>query len=265
MPTPSQSSLRIVLALVLAVLAVALMPAGAAIASTPGDAPDAGTALSENDPPPVELDADADTVPDAIDNCAGTANPGQADADGDGQGDACDADDDNDGVDDGDDAFPTDPTRSAAPVTPTPTPTDTSSQSDQGAQVDSGGGSSDPAGDRSAPAITLPGSRARLKRALRRGVGVRTAIDEPSTVRVELRLPGAVAKRLRLSRGASVVVGRATATLAAGATATVVVKLSPRARRALRRLRGVQVGVLVTATDAAGNAALAARWLSLRR
>ena len=37
------------------------------------------------------LDADGDGVPDAIDNCPSTANPGQSDTDHDGAGDACDA------------------------------------------------------------------------------------------------------------------------------------------------------------------------------
>jgi len=36
-------------------------------------------------------DADGDGVPDDVDNCPVTANPGQADADGDGIGDACDS------------------------------------------------------------------------------------------------------------------------------------------------------------------------------
>ncbi len=36
------------------------------------------------------VDADTDTVPDALDNCPNTANTGQADTDNDGEGDACD-------------------------------------------------------------------------------------------------------------------------------------------------------------------------------
>ena len=49
-------------------------------------------------------DGDGDAVPDSIDNCPSTPNPGQGDADGDGGGDACDLvcenglDDDGDGL-----------------------------------------------------------------------------------------------------------------------------------------------------------------------
>jgi Thrombospondin type 3 repeat len=39
----------------------------------------------------VRLEQDGDGVPDATDNCPGTANADQADGDGDGTGDACDS------------------------------------------------------------------------------------------------------------------------------------------------------------------------------
>jgi hypothetical protein len=53
---------------------------------------------------PQQQDVDVDTWGDVCDNCPGTFNPGQEDFDGDGTGDACDNDADDDGIptDDGD-------------------------------------------------------------------------------------------------------------------------------------------------------------------
>ena len=50
---------------------------------------------SESAPPP---DRDGDEIPDDVDNCPDTPNPGQANADGDTFGDACEPDFDDDGV-----------------------------------------------------------------------------------------------------------------------------------------------------------------------
>jgi hypothetical protein len=66
-----------------------------------------------NDLPSGPVDADGDGVVDGSDNCPNHANADQADLDGDGSGDACDEDVDGDGVDNGDDAFPRDPSESS--------------------------------------------------------------------------------------------------------------------------------------------------------
>ena len=47
---------------------------------------------------PASADADADGIPDVLDNCPSIANANQWNADNDGGGNACDTDDDNDGI-----------------------------------------------------------------------------------------------------------------------------------------------------------------------
>ena len=54
-----------------------------------------------------QADTDGDGVGDVCDNCKDVINSNQVDTDGDGIGNACDDDDDNDGVNDSQDAFPT--------------------------------------------------------------------------------------------------------------------------------------------------------------
>jgi hypothetical protein len=52
---------------------------------------------SSNEPTLLELDADGDYIPDALDNCPNVQNPDQADSDGDGNGDPCTVYQDTDG------------------------------------------------------------------------------------------------------------------------------------------------------------------------
>jgi hypothetical protein len=64
---------------------------------------------ASNDRSLIQLDADGDYIPDALDNCPSVQNPDQADGDGDGNGDACPVllDTDGDGVADQQDNCPT--------------------------------------------------------------------------------------------------------------------------------------------------------------
>jgi hypothetical protein len=64
--------------------------------------------LNSDEPTLLDLDADGDYIPDAMDNCPGAQNPDQADSDGDGAGDACPIyeDFDGDGVADKEDNCP---------------------------------------------------------------------------------------------------------------------------------------------------------------
>ena len=57
----------------------------------------AGAPDVANEPTLLELDADGDYIPDALDNCPNAQNPDQADADGDGNGDSCMVYQDSDG------------------------------------------------------------------------------------------------------------------------------------------------------------------------
>ncbi|MFH1053934.1 MAG: thrombospondin type 3 repeat-containing protein [Candidatus Woesearchaeota archaeon] len=54
--------------------------------------------VTANFNPTYDPDSDNDGIPDSIDNCVDTPNPGQEDFDNDGLGDACDSDADGDGV-----------------------------------------------------------------------------------------------------------------------------------------------------------------------
>lgn len=119
--------------------------------------------------------------------------------------------------------------------------------------------------DASPPRIGLKVLRARLARALATGVRLRVSCSERCRLSARLQVPGRAARRLHLSRGSAVTVGRARVTLPARAERTLAVRLSRRARHALERRRGIDLRLLVTATDAAGSTRRRSASVRLRR
>ncbi|HEX8205347.1 MAG TPA: hypothetical protein VF587_04745 [Solirubrobacteraceae bacterium] len=106
----------------------------------------------------------------------------------------------------------------------------------------------------------VPGARA-----ARSGLPLSFTCSEACTLTVRVRLAGAAAKRLRLSRGRAVTVAKASATGAAGQAKTVRLRLTRRAARRLKRARRATLSVILTAVDAAGNQTVVRRTVTLRR
>jgi Bacterial Ig domain len=132
-----------------------------------------------------------------------------------------------------------------------------------------GGGTAPPpvvTPDVTPPALFLRPPSTALRRALRRGLVVTLRASEPARAEIRLRISKRDARRLGINRKAKkpVVVGRLTRTLSTGET-KLVVKLTRKARRKLARVRSVKLTLIVTITDAAGNARRATRVLTLRR
>jgi len=76
-------------------------------------------------------------------------------------------------------------------------------------------------------------------------------------IKAELELSRAIARSLGLRMPGSrnmVVIGRGAGVLHVSGRASITVKLTAKARRALRRLRQGRLTLRITATDAAGNA-----------
>ena len=202
----------------------------------PGSSDD-GLAIDDVSVSAIAPDADADTVPDAADNCRSVANPGQVNTDGaaDG-GDACDGDDDNDGVPDAEDPFPLDP---ALPV-----------KSAGGTPGASGEPGPEPVRD-AAPTLSGP-ARARAKVSRRRAFKVpRTTVGcglGTAPCLIKVRATGRLAARKRAVR----VAGRSFST-GANTRSGINLKLTRKAYRYLKRARRLKVKVTTTVTRGAAT------------
>ncbi len=132
---------------------------------------------------------------------------------------------------------------------------------------DGAGGTGGPAGASFTASLSGASIQA-LRRAIQRGVGVRCHVDRKATCVLELVVTGRDAKRLKLARGkrarkpVRIARGRASAT--APGSQAVTLKLTPKARKALRRARRIVVVVQGTATDGQGGTAVLKRAVMLR-
>jgi hypothetical protein len=123
-----------------------------------------------------------------------------------------------------------------------------------------------PATDTTAPDLALDRPGRRLRRMIRNGMRLTLDSSEAGSLSVTLSVDRATARRLELKRNPRrrVVVGRLQTAAAAGRT-ELTVKLTRKARRAMRREAAVRVRVKVVMTDAAGNDSTDTATVTLRR
>jgi hypothetical protein len=190
-------------------------------------------------------DRDIDGVVNASDNCQNTANADQADQDKDGKGDACDEDRDGDGVPNSNDACPT-----VAAATANGCPAQPAQESQQQPQPPQS--QPQPQADTTPPLVGLKVARQRLAALIARGFAHSVTCDEPCRVTEQLTIGG-------------VVVGRKTVILTNGGTAVVRIKLTAKAKKALRKAKVVKMKLKLIATDAKGNNRTKTKSITVRR
>ncbi|MEA2324725.1 MAG: serine protease [Solirubrobacteraceae bacterium] len=150
-------------------------------------------------------------------------------------------------------APPGTPVATPAPAAPAPTPGPAQTPFAPAARV--------AVVDRIAPRLTITfSSRVALRTALAGRLRVRATTSERGAIRLTLRVDARTARRLRIAT----TIGSGTATLTRAGTASVTVRLTSTAKRALKRSRNVKVTLAGTATDLAGNRSAASGRLTLR-
>ncbi|HEV2752576.1 MAG TPA: hypothetical protein VGV36_01935, partial [Solirubrobacteraceae bacterium] len=117
-------------------------------------------------------------------------------------------------------------------------------------------------GDMAAPRVrALPLAGQRLATVLRRGLAFRVGCSEACRVEGRVALGAKTAARLHLGR----VVARRSVSFSGPGSRKLVMSLSARARKALRRARTVRGRVAFTVTDLAENATVVRKTVRLRR
>jgi hypothetical protein len=146
-----------------------------------------------------------------------------------------------------------------------------------------------PPPDTAAPAVSLAFKKLKLAALLKKGLAVTVSCSESCNIaavltqaakrkrgKVSMRsaggaparkaaAPGTRPARPRAAKAKAQVIGRGTGKLAAAGKAKVVVKLTAKARKALKRARKLNATLTVTARDAAGNQGSAAKKVTAKR
>ena len=107
--------------------------------------------------------------------------------------------------------------------------------------------------DTQAPSLTATIGKGRLGDVLKKGLPAGGTCSEACTVKAQLMIDAKTAKKLKLGKKA-VAIGAGSGAAPNGGKFTVPVKLTAKAKKALKRAKSVKATLIVTGTDAAGNA-----------
>ncbi|MEA2228756.1 MAG: large repetitive protein [Solirubrobacteraceae bacterium] len=153
------------------------------------------------------------------------------------------------------------PAPPSAPVTATPAPTPPAATPARAQTPLASPAARAAVLDRIAPRLTISFSaRVPVRTALAGRLRVRATTSERGAIRITLRIDPRTARRLRIAT----TIASGTATLTRAGTASVTIRLSTKAKRALKRSRDVKVTLTGTATDLAGNRSAASGRMTLR-
>jgi hypothetical protein len=106
-------------------------------------------------------------------------------------------------------------------------------------------------------------AKTRLAALLSKGLPVTVSCSAPCTFSVSLTIDSKTAKALHLSK--VVALGTASASLTTAGKQTVVVKLTKKAKKALKKAKAVAISVKATGKDNAGNSSTLTRKVTVKR
>jgi hypothetical protein len=111
-----------------------------------------------------------------------------------------------------------------------------------------------PPKDGVAPVLTATLGKVKLGDVLKKGLPATVSCSEACSVRAQLQVDAKTAKKLKLGKVATVI-GAGNASAPGAGKLTVPVKLTAKAKKALKKQKSLKVKLIVSATDSAGNAA----------